>query len=319
MYLLHYHTHAGPQAFHFLLRSGSHLESFQVKLSCGLGGFPGGVGAQVLHIIYFYLDVPVQCRHVCLELTSHSQVLQQVLAYVEGDPHVFQNGHVHNGSTCAHQFTHLGKYLGNFSGGLCGQHGFLDVGFYFSHSSFGTLHQGGGSGFVLAFGTVLRHIILGFGGFLRSGGGIALGGYLVQLLGGHHALVIEILDTLVGFLCDGQSGLCLLPHLIGGLHLLMPCAFQCLFVLCLCGGFGSTCLLQFGLHVGSLQDGQRVAGLYGLSFFHSELQDSSRHFAGYAILGHLGLSLHDFRAFAQHEESHESHDGHNPQQGEEGQ
>ena len=151
--------------------------------------------------------------------------MQQVLAYIEGYPHIVQNGDVHNGSTRAHELAYFGEYLGYLTGSLCNQVSFLDVRFNFGHSSFGTFHQGSGSGFVLAFRTVLGHIILGFGGFLRSPGCIALGGNFVKLLCRHHALVVQVLHTRVGFFGNLQSGQCLLPHFIGSLYLFPTGAF----------------------------------------------------------------------------------------------
>ena len=66
-----------------------------------------------------------------LEFGIHTQPLQQVLAYIEGYPHVIQNSDVHNGSTRAHELAYFGEYLGYLTGSLCNQVSFLDVRFNF--------------------------------------------------------------------------------------------------------------------------------------------------------------------------------------------
>ena len=83
------------------------------------------------------------------------------------------------------------------------------------------------------------------------------------------------------------------------------------------GGFGSTGLFQFCLHIRSFENGKRISCLHALSLFHPELQDTSRYFARYAILCYFGLPLYDFRPFAQHEETYEGNDGNYSRQGEE--
>ena len=83
------------------------------------------------------------------------------------------------------------------------------------------------------------------------------------------------------------------------------------------GGFGSTGLFQFCLHIRGFENGKRISCLHALSLFHPELQDTSRYFARYAILCYFGLPLYDFRPFAQHEETYEGNDGDYSRQGEE--
>lgn len=147
--------------------------------------------------------------------------------------------------------------------------------------------------------------------------GIALGGNFVQFLGGHHSLVVQVLYAFVRFFGNGKSCPGFLPYFVGCLYLFLAGAFQGFFVLGLCGGFGSTGLFQFCLHIWSFENGKRISCLHALSLFHPELQDTSRYFARYAILCYFGLPLYDFRPFAQHEETYEGNDGDYSRQGEE--
>ena len=194
-------------------------------------------------MVHLQPDVAVEGGRVGLEFRAHGESLQQVFTHVEGHPQVFHDGYVHDGGACAYQFARLGEYLGHLAVRLGYEAGLADVRLHFGHGAFGTFHKGGGCGLVLALGAVHSHVILCLGGLLRGAGGIALGGHLVQLLGGHHSLVVQVLDAFVRFLGYFQPCLCFLPQLVGGLYLFLAGAFQRFGVLCLCGGLCRTRLL----------------------------------------------------------------------------
>ena len=147
------------------------------------------------------------------------------------------------------------------------------------NGSFGPFHQGCCGGFVFTFGSVLCHSILGFGCFFGGLCRITLGGDFIQLLGGHHSLVVQVFYALVRFFGYGKSCLSFLPHLIGCLYLFLTGAFQCFLVLGLCGSLGGTCLFQFRLYIRGFDNGKCISGLHALSLFYPEFQDTPRHFA----------------------------------------
>lgn len=94
-------------------------------------------------------------------------------------------------------------------------------------------------------------------------------------------------------------------------------AFQGFFVLGLCGGFGSTGLFQFCLHIRASRMASVSPACTLCPSFTRNFRDTSRYFARYAILCYFGLPLYDFRPFAQHEETYEGNDGDYSRQGEE--
>ena len=243
--------------------------------------------------------------------------MQQVFAYVEGHPHVVHYGNVHDGCAGTYQFALFWEDFRHLSVFLCDEVCFVDVRFHFGYGSFGSIHQCGGGSLVLTFGTVLGHGVLCLGSLFGSQCGVSLGSDFVQLLCRYHSLVVQVLDAFVRLLGDGHSCLCFLPHFVGSLNLFLAGTFQRLFILCLCGSFGSTCLFQFGLHVGCFEYGQCVSCTDGLSFLDTEFQDTSGYLARHAVFGYFCLSLYDFRTFAQHKEANDGNNGNHSGQREE--
>ena len=97
---------------------------------------------------------------------------------------------------------------------------------------------------------------------LGGTGSFQIGFGLVELLGGNHTVVIEVLDPRVGDLGKCQTGLSLLPHTLDSLYLLRTRPLAGHGVLCRSGLQHSLGLLQLGVDLGG---GERE---YELAFTH---------------------------------------------------
>ena len=232
-----------------------------------------------------------QCGNGCLDGLSHFQSAEAVFAHVEGHVHILHFGNVHDGRSCAHEFTLLRENLAHLACTGGDEHGFAEVRIDFAHGAAGFFHQCHGCCSVFAVGTIDGHIILCLGRLLGGDGGIALSGNLVQFLCCHHAFIVQALDAFVGFLGDFESRFCFLPHLVGSANLLLACAALGLAVLRHSSRLCGLGLCQFGVNIGCFEQCQRVASVHLVALFHVEAVDASRHFARYAILFGFGLSL----------------------------
>ncbi len=131
--------------------------------------------------------------------------------------------------------------------------------------------------------------------FLGGNGGIALRRHLVEFLRRHHALLIQALHTGVRLLSNVDTGFRLLPHLVGGGNLFLAGALFGLAVLGSGGILGGLSLRQFGSHLGSLQNGERIASVHVVALLDHEFQHTSGHLARHAVFRYVGLPLHSVR------------------------
>ena len=220
-----------------------------------------------------------------------------VLAYVEADPHIVHQRHVHDGSTRTNEFAHLREYLSHFAVGRSSKYRFADIRIYFLHGSLCTIYLSGSGFLILALSTIFSHVVLRLGGTFGGNGGIALCCHFVEFLGGHHALVKQSLHAVVRFFGNAHAGTCFLPHFVSCSNLFLARTAFSFAVQCGSGRFGGACLRKFSLNIGGFEYGQRVAGMYILSFFHHVAQHATGHFARHAIFRDVGLSLNGIGFF----------------------
>ena len=221
----------------------------------------------------------------------HLELLQAVLAHIKRHPHVVHQGHVHHGSPRAHQFAHLREDVRHLAVGRGREHRFGHVTRHLAHGSLGARHHGGRRILVLTFGAVHGHVVLRLGGLLGSQCRVALRRHFVEFLRRGHALVVKAFHTVVRLLRQLRGGAGLLPHFVGGLNLLLPCALLRLAALRGGSGLGGLSLTQFSLQVGRFEYGERVAGMHIVALAHHEAQDAAGHLARHAVFRHIGFSL----------------------------
>ena len=72
-------------------------------------------------------------------------------------------------------------------------------------------------------------------------------------------------------------------------------------------------LCELSLHVGSIDDGERVANIHIVALFDTQFEHTSRHLARHAIFRHLDISLYNFRLALENKSADNSyyynHDG----------
>ena len=139
-----------------------------------------------------------------------------------------------------------------------------------------------------------------FGG-LRCG---KLCGGLVELLFGQHSLFEQFLYAAVRL--DGyvEPGLCLLPHVVCGLHLLVPCSGHSLVLLGLRCVLGCARLFELCKHVGGVEHHEGVAAAHRVALAHVEPHHAAGHLARNAVFVGFGLPFHVFGHGAEHYQSH---------------
>ena len=184
----------------------------------------------------------------------------------------------------------------------------MDIGVDFLNGTLGATYLSGSSHLVLTTGTIASHVVLTLSSLSLSLHRLIGGIDLVAFLGRNDTLVEEALDALIRLLGNLQSGLSLLQHVIGTTNLLLASTvlglqFQgCSSILRTLG------LLHLGAHLRGIQNGQRIAHLDEVAFFHANLQNTARHLAGHSILTHFHLTLNQFRITPQGKETNQGYD-----------
>ena len=221
-----------------------------------------------------------------------------VLADVERGPLVVHHGDAHDGSAGANEFTHLGIDVGDFTGHLGPLNGFAHVALHLLHGTTGLTCGGRSCTALLVTGTVHGHLIIALCSLDLCLCRFVHGLGLVKLLGADDFLLMEFLHAIVGLLGNFKTGLCLLQDLGGSLNLLLAGTVLCHLCDGRCGVGSALGLHHLGIHLGSLDNGERVACVYKVTFLGQESKDTSRHFTRHTVfldfhfaLDFLGVAL----------------------------
>ena len=142
---------------------------------------------------------------------------------------------------------------------------------------------------------------------------LIVGKRLIAFLCRHHALVVETLHAVIRFLRNFQSGLCLLKQSISTVDLFATSTVVCHLVHGRCSALSALSLCELSLHVGSIDDGERVANIHIVALLDTQFEHTSRHLARHAIFRHLDISLYNFRLALENKSADNSyyynHDG----------
>ena len=113
-------------------------------------------------------------------------------------------------------------------------------------------------------------------GHLRCYHGAVVGIRLIELLLGHHPLVIKSLHTVIGLLCQLLAGLSLLPHVERRLDLLHARTRQSLLIQSRCRALHSLGLTQLGIEFGRRQHIQQLSLGHMIALLDLHLLDAAR-------------------------------------------
>ena len=155
-----------------------------------------------------------QCGNGGLDRTIHFKLRQMVLAYVEADPHIVHQRHVHDGSTRTNEFAHLREYLSQlrrrpkqyvpFRGYTNLLPARLPV--HDLPERQRLPYPRAGHRFQPCRTATWRHVRWQW----RHRAVLSLR----RVLGGHHALVKQSLHAVVRFFGNAHAGTCFLPHFV---------------------------------------------------------------------------------------------------------
>ena len=181
----------------------------------------------------------------------------------------------------------------------------LEVSVDLGDSTCSALDEGLSSPLVLTLSAVHRHIVLAASSTFGSAHCVELSGGFVVLLCGEDAFLVEALDALEALLCDLETSLSLLPHLVGTFLLLLTSASLCLLAL----GFGSRLsglsLLELSEDFGRIDAYKGVATMYALAFADEELSDTTWDLARDAYFIDLYLAGDDILLLTEEDEARE--------------
>ena len=227
-------------------------------------------------MIDLHLHLFVEGRYESHELSAHLHAVQLILTDIERAPHIVHHGNRHDRRASTYQLAHLGIDIGNLTLFLGNLNRLVDIGVHLLYGTLGTTHLGRSSHLVLHAGTVHRHVILTLGSLHLSLHRLIVGKSLIAFLGTHHTLVEKTLHTVVGFLCDLETGFRLLQDREGTLDLLLTGTVLSLQLQGGCGILGTLCLFHLRAHLRGIQDGKRITGLHVVTLLHTEFEDTAR-------------------------------------------
>ena len=167
------------------------------------------------------------------------------------------------------------------------------------HRSLRSCHRCQSSSTIFALGSIPSHLILRTRCLLCCHRSIKLCSGFIQFLCRYYTLFIQILESAMGFLGNGNAGLGLLPHFQSSLHLLLTSSTLHFSTDSLRRLFCTSCLFEFGQYFRRIQFYQSVSGFYPTAFFYIKGGDSSRYLARHSIFSHFYLTLYHFSIASQ--------------------